>query len=66
MADKLNDLTKNLDAGEKTSALKGIYKIVTKLIRYAKGGLSPEEKRDLGADLTELGTQLLTDAIDPA
>lgn len=61
---KLDDLTKNLDPSEKRGIARDVVALVTKLIRYSKGGLSAPERRDLASDLSELAAALIVDAVD--
>ncbi len=35
-----------------------ILRLVSKMIRYSKGGFTPEERRDLVGDLLELAAQI--------
>ena len=62
--DVIEDLTKNLDKGEKRGVVTDVVAITTKLIRYSKGGLNADERRDLAKDLTELAAKLVKDLVD--
>jgi hypothetical protein len=41
-----------------------IIRLVTKAVRYSKGGFTKAERRDLGLDLLELAAALLDDILD--
>lgn len=41
-----------------------IIRLVTKAIRYSKGGFSIEERRDLGLDLLMVASHVLEDIVD--
>lgn len=41
-----------------------IIRLVTKAVRYSKGGFTKQERRDLGLDLLELAAALLDDILD--
>ncbi len=41
-----------------------IIRLVTKAIRYSKGGFTKQERRDLGLDLLELAASLLDDVLE--
>lgn len=41
-----------------------ILRLVTKAVRYSKGGFTKAERRDLGLDLLELAASLLDDILE--
>jgi len=41
-----------------------LVKLIVKTIKYSKGGLNKEERRELGLDLLELAYEVLGDLID--
>jgi hypothetical protein len=41
-----------------------LIKLIAKLVRFSRGGLSKEEKEELGFDLIHLGTTIVPEAID--
>jgi len=41
-----------------------LMRLIVKTIKYSKGGLNKEERRELGSDLLELAYQVLGDLID--
>ena len=41
----------------------GLIRIVIKLIKFSKGGLSKAERQELGADLLDLAAKILEDVI---
>lgn len=57
-------LPENLDQSERRAVLREVVVLTAKLIRYSKGGLTPEERRDLASDLVELAARLLKDSLD--
>ena len=64
MKDEIKDLTKNLDKKETRGIVLDIVATTTKLIRYSKGGLNADEKRELAKELKELLARLVVDAVD--
>ena len=41
-----------------------LVKLIVKTIKYSKGGLNKDERRELGEDLLELAYEVLGDLID--
>ena len=41
-----------------------LVKLIVKTIKYSKGGLTKDERRELGLDLLELAYEVLGDLID--
>jgi hypothetical protein len=55
---------KNLDKREKRGIVTDIVTTTTKLIRYSKGGLDKDEKRELAGDLERILAKLAVDILD--
>ncbi len=41
-----------------------LIKLIVKVVRYSKGGLSKEERQELGQDLLELAADVLEEVLD--
>lgn len=53
------------DAGEELIKLTPrLIKLIIKTIKYSKGGLDKEERRELGEDLLLLAYEILGDIVD--
>ena len=53
------------DAGEDLIRLTPqLMRLIVKTIKFSKGGLSKEERRELGQDLLELAYEVLGDILD--
>lgn len=54
----------SLKETEALRLLPALAKLVVKLIRLSKGGITPEERKELALDLLDLGSKLLDETLD--